>query len=359
MPTYSPYNLVSALKEKGELVFISDMATANDSELLDSLAVTHIITLNHQIPYPTRYEYYPINIDDAPNEDIFQYFDDTYEFIEQSQQSLAGGTGYSCLVHCAAGVSRSASIVLAYIMRKLRIPLDTAIEELRRDRPCIEPNLGFLVQLRAYQFQLGIPDSKSATSHPEPVFESSNKLVSVYNNPEILFSGPRTDPRPVTVYTRFPLPDSACNGANVVLFKGSFISVATEYTLTDQEPMIICVTEEYTALPLVYSLLHNSQCQQMSFDEIDEYLAEHYPALRITNKYTRQNIKRYYDGELESLTLEKLCQIRQIACYMNPTNAIQLAGVLNTLERMDTFNLPEVLEAREALAERIRGYLDI
>jgi len=355
MPAYSPYNLVTALKEKGDLVFRSDMDTATDSVLLDCLGVTHIITLNHQISFPTQFKYYPINIDDAQYEDIYQYFDDTFEFIEQSQRS----GDYACLVHCAAGVSRSATIVLAYMMRKLRIPLSIAIDELRKDRPCVSPNPGFLVQLRAYQSQLGIPDSQPVNQLNHMVFESANKLVSVYDNPEILFTGPRTDPRPVTVYTRFPLPESACNGATVVLFKGSFISVATEYTLTDQEPMIICVTEEYTALPLVYNLLHNSPCQQMTFDEIDEYLAEHYPTLRITNKYTMQNIKRYYDGDLKTLTQEKLFQIQQIGAYLNPTNAIQLSGVLNTLERMDTFNLPEVLEARDALAELIRCYLDI
>jgi len=357
MPAYSPYNLVSSLKEKGSLVFISDMDAANDSELLDSLAVTHIITLNHQIPFPTRFEYYPINIDDAPNEDIFQYFDDTYEFIEQSQRNLAGGSGYSCLVHCAAGVSRSASIVLAYMMRKLRIPLDTAIEELRRDRPYIEPNLGFLVQLRAYQFQLGIPDSQPATSHPEPVFTSENQLVSVYNSADILFRPP--GPVPITVYSRFPIPHNVFPNARIVYIQGSFISVACDEPLTDAEPMRYCVTEPYLTCPLVYNLLRHSSGVNRSFDEVNEYLAEHYPALRITNKYTSQYIKRYYDGELESLTLEKLCQIRQIASYMNPTNAIQLAGVLNTLERMDTFNLPEVLDARDSLAERIRCYLDI
>lgn len=280
--------MISALKEKGVLVFISDMDAAADSELLDSLAVTHIITLNNQISFPTRFKYYPINIDDAQCEDIYQYFDDTYEFIEQSQRTGIGG-GYACLVHCAAGVSRSATIVLAYMMRKLHIPLDTAIKELRKDRPCIDPNLGFVIQLRAYQSHLEIPDSQPAKPHSEPVFQSANGLVSIYNTPEIIFAGNRDDARPVTVYTRFPLPESACNGAKVVLFKGSFISVATEYILTDHEPMVICVTEEYTALPLVYSLLHFGS-QQLTFDQIDEYLAKHYPALRITNKYTTQNI---------------------------------------------------------------------
>ena len=342
-------------------MFISDMDTASDSELIDSLAITHIITLNNQIPFPTKYEYFPINIDDAPNEDIFQYFDETYEFIEQSQRSQAAGGGYSCLVHCAAGVSRSASIVLAYIMRKLQIPLSDALALLQGDRPCVQPNPGFMFQLRVYQYQLGIPDSHSpnASSNQTLVFTSENGLATVYNSAELLFRPLESVSGPITVYSRFPIPLDVFPNVHVRHVQGSFISVACDSALSDTVHMQYCVTEPYLACPLVYNLLRHSSSVNRSFDEIDQYLADHYPDLRIVNKYTSQYIKRYYDGELESLTLEKLCQIRQIASYLNPTNAIQLAGVLNTLERMDTFNLPEVLEAREALAERIRGYLEI
>lgn len=359
------YSRVTCLADAGLCMFISDMDTASDSELLDSLAITHIISLNNQISFPTKYEYLPINIDDAPNEDIYQYFDDTYEFIEQSQLSLTNGGGYSCLVHCAAGVSRSATIVLAYIMRKLRVSLSDALTCLRADRPCVQPNLGFMFQLRAYQFKLEIPDSPTSVSNhnPEPVFTSENKQVTVYNSADILFLQPSDTSRetPVTVYSRFPIPPDVFPNVHIVHVRGSFISVACDAALTDTEPMRYCVTESYLACPLVYNLLRHSSSRtpSLTFDEIEQYLGENYPDLWIANKYTSQYIKRYYDGDLESLTHEKLCQIQQIAGYLNPTNAIQLAGVLNTLERMDTFNLPEVLEAREALAERIRGYLDI
>jgi protein-tyrosine phosphatase len=341
------------------------MDTASDSEQLDSLAITHIISLNNQISFPTKYEYLPINIDDAPNKDIYQYFDDTYEFIEQSQLSLTNGGGYSCLVHCAAGVSRSATIVLAYIMRKLRIPLSEALTWLKDDRPCVQPNLGFMFQLRAYQFKLGIPDSPTSVSNhnPEPVFTSENKQVTVYNSADILFlqSSETRRETPVTVYSRFPIPHDVFPNVHIVHVRGSFISVACDSVLSDAESMTYCVTEPYLACPIVYNLLRHSSSRipSWTFDEIDQYLGEHYPDLQIVNKYTSLYIKRYYDGDLESLTHEKLCQIQQIASYLNPTNAIQLAGVLNTLERMDTFNLPEVLDARESLAERIRGYLDI
>ena len=44
---------------------------------------------------------------------ISQHFEETAEFIEEARRK---GTGI--LVHCAAGASRSASIVIAYLMQK-------------------------------------------------------------------------------------------------------------------------------------------------------------------------------------------------------------------------------------------------
>lgn len=53
------------------------------------------------------------------------------------------------LVHCRAGVSRSASVVIAYLMLYENMDFDTAMEHLRKVRPCISPNYGFMRQLRS------------------------------------------------------------------------------------------------------------------------------------------------------------------------------------------------------------------
>ena len=186
----------------------------------------------------------------------------TYEFIEQSQLSLTNGGGYSCLVHCAAGVSRSATIVLAYIMRKLRVSLSEALTLLRADRPCVQPNLGFMFQLRVYQFKLSIPDSPTSVSNhnTEPVFTSENKQVTVYNSVDILFlkSSESRRETPVTVYSRFPIPRDIFPDVYVRHVRGSFISVACDSVLSDAESMTYCVTEPYLACPLVYNLLRHS-----------------------------------------------------------------------------------------------------
>ena len=54
------------------------------------------------------------------------------------------------LVHCAAGVSRSASFVIAYLMGKKNMSFDEAFEHTKERRKIIRPNSGFLEQLKKY-----------------------------------------------------------------------------------------------------------------------------------------------------------------------------------------------------------------
>lgn len=60
------------------------------------------------------------------------------------QLHVAGG---SVLVHCQAGMSRSASVVIGYLMWKNKLPLRDAIALTRKGRPRVLPNAGFLCQL--------------------------------------------------------------------------------------------------------------------------------------------------------------------------------------------------------------------
>lgn len=53
------------------------------------------------------------------------------------------------LVHCNAGVSRSSTICIAYLMLHERQPFQAAYDHIKQMRECIRPNDGFLKQLRA------------------------------------------------------------------------------------------------------------------------------------------------------------------------------------------------------------------
>ena len=54
------------------------------------------------------------------------------------------------LVHCVAGISRSATIVAAYLIRKCQITTKKAISLLKKQRVQIKPNPGFMKQLQQY-----------------------------------------------------------------------------------------------------------------------------------------------------------------------------------------------------------------
>jgi dual specificity MAP kinase phosphatase len=63
-------------------------------------------------------------------------------------------TGGRVLVHCRAGVSRSVTICLAYLMFTARIRLEAAFEHVRSKRSMISPSLNFMRQLEAFEKEL-------------------------------------------------------------------------------------------------------------------------------------------------------------------------------------------------------------
>ncbi|KAK7919171.1 hypothetical protein WMY93_010455 [Mugilogobius chulae] len=69
------------------------------------------------------------------------------------------------LVHCAVGVSRSASLVLSFLMQYHRLPLLGAILTVKEHR-WIFPNKGFLVQLRALDFKLRLHTGQNTLQLP-------------------------------------------------------------------------------------------------------------------------------------------------------------------------------------------------
>ncbi|RKP27251.1 protein-tyrosine phosphatase-like protein, partial [Syncephalis pseudoplumigaleata] len=92
------------------------------------------------------FTYLVITVDDRPATNLLQYFHDTYRFIDECIEQ-----GGRVLVHCMAGISRSATIVIAYLMRKHQWSVDVAMQTVRQSRPIIKPNAGFRRQLALYE----------------------------------------------------------------------------------------------------------------------------------------------------------------------------------------------------------------
>ena len=61
------------------------------------------------------------------------------------------GPSRACLIHCARGKSRSAAVCAAWYLSRVRPNLYEALETIRKVRPQINPNLGFLAWLHAIE----------------------------------------------------------------------------------------------------------------------------------------------------------------------------------------------------------------
>lgn len=59
--------------------------------------------------------------------------------------------GGKVLVHCKMGISRSASVVIAYAMKAYHLTLAEASQLVKTKRSCIKPNNAFALQLKTYQ----------------------------------------------------------------------------------------------------------------------------------------------------------------------------------------------------------------
>lgn len=87
-----------------------------------------------------------VDIDDSPDANILKYLDTLVDFIH-----LHRSNEKRVLVHCMAGISRSATVVIAYLMKYKRMTLDNAYEFLQMRRSWIQPNAGFEYQLKKYE----------------------------------------------------------------------------------------------------------------------------------------------------------------------------------------------------------------
>jgi len=83
---------------------------------------------------------------DVTTTNLIDDFEKCIDFIDRNE----GAT----IVHCQAGISRSATVCLAYLMKKRGYSLDEAFDYLKNCRGCIGPNFGFLGQLKIFEQRL-------------------------------------------------------------------------------------------------------------------------------------------------------------------------------------------------------------
>ena len=133
-----------------DYIYLGGIAGVKKEFLLDS-SINLIINATNEMPDYNSHgiEKIRIKIGDMPGAKIDEHFDKVADLIEQRRKQSK-----KVFVHCVAGVSRSSTLVLAYLMKYQRLSLVEAHDLVKSKRKVIRPNNGFWIQLIDYEKKL-------------------------------------------------------------------------------------------------------------------------------------------------------------------------------------------------------------
>ncbi|KAH3744330.1 phosphatases II [Pelomyxa schiedti] len=151
---YVPYRRpVPDMIMKG--LFIGDEANAYDKALLREIGITHVLSVFevpdldlHTSQFDSNMTLETIHVSDEPNSDIGSHFPRAIEFISTALADKQ--TPNNVLVHCVWGMSRSCTVVVAYLMYAMCMDWLMALRCVQHCRPIAIPNVGFAEQLVSF-----------------------------------------------------------------------------------------------------------------------------------------------------------------------------------------------------------------
>lgn len=120
-------------------LYLGNKKAASDHRLLSYLGITHILNATKEVNchFPSAYTYLQIPLSDGDSR-FSEHLTAAESFIKN---------GLVVLVHCAEGISRSASLVIAYLMRTNKWDFKTSLDFVKEKRPKISPHFCFQAAL--------------------------------------------------------------------------------------------------------------------------------------------------------------------------------------------------------------------
>lgn len=135
-------------------VYLGDWQSASNETVFDNLGIKHVVNCckeRNAFEDKEGFMYHNVSIVDHPSADISTYFEAVVDFIDQATKQKQ-----KVLVHCHAGVSRSTTVVVAFLMKTKRWPYKKALNYVKQRRYIVDPNFGFVEQLRKFEESLGL-----------------------------------------------------------------------------------------------------------------------------------------------------------------------------------------------------------
>jgi protein-tyrosine phosphatase len=146
-------------------IFIGNMASASNYDEMKKNGITHILSVFNGAYelFPGDFSYKIIHINDDPWVDISKHFEESNEFIDCALNDTKNKN--KVMIHCKQGVSRSVTLLVAYILYKINTEkkiskenvdnmINNVLKNVQLKRPMANPNEGFLDCLRKYIYKI-------------------------------------------------------------------------------------------------------------------------------------------------------------------------------------------------------------
>ena len=148
-------------EDEAPYLYLGNWGHAEARDRLAELSVRSVLTIHNnpeRLALPPGTQHMQIQMADVDTEDIAPWMLPAHEFIE-----AARAAGHAVLVHCGAGVSRSAALCIAHLMRRHSWTAARALDHVKTRRSIVQPNDGFWHALCTLEAAIGVADR----SNPE------------------------------------------------------------------------------------------------------------------------------------------------------------------------------------------------
>eukprot|EP00249_Psilotum_nudum_P024132 c29103_g1_i3 orf=830-2377(-) len=170
-----------------EHIYLGSVAVAKNRETLRANGITHVLNcVGFVCPeyFKNDLVYKTLWLKDSPCEDITSLLYDVFDYFEEVRDQ-----GGRVFVHCCQGVSRSTSLVIAYLMWRDGRSFQDAFQDVKAARGITNPNMGFACQLLQCQKRVhAIPMSPNTVLRmyrlaPHSPYDPLHLVPKTLNNP--------------------------------------------------------------------------------------------------------------------------------------------------------------------------------
>jgi protein-tyrosine phosphatase len=132
-------------------LFITDQYGVSDLSQLRHYNISHVFNVapGAVVEEHPGINYYHLPISDDAQQNILQYFDKVFLKIDEITNNRQ-----NIVINCHAGVSRSASFIIGYLIRR-GLTFENSYQLVKSCRSIISPNKGFVEQLKYYERTIG------------------------------------------------------------------------------------------------------------------------------------------------------------------------------------------------------------